>query len=134
MIEILDTANIDEFTVMRNLYTKEGFGFIIIFDITNEQTFQSVEERIQEIMRKKRMRSVKMVIVGNKTDLEPSRVVSSSRGSFLTKKYPNCSYLEISAKSNLNIDKLFVDLVERCYKSFPFILVNKQKNKNCNLF
>ena len=40
VLEILDTAGTEQFASMRDLYIKNGQGFIVTYSLTNHQTFQ----------------------------------------------------------------------------------------------
>jgi GTPase SAR1 family protein len=45
VLEILDTAGTEQFASMRDLYIKNGHGFIVMYSLTNHQTFQVSYER-----------------------------------------------------------------------------------------
>ena len=40
VLEILDTAGTEQFASMRDLYIKNGQGFVVVYSLTNHQTFQ----------------------------------------------------------------------------------------------
>ena len=54
---------------------------------------------------------VPFTLVGNKVDLEDQREVSAEKGEALARKY-GCHYVETSAKKNLNVEKVFLDVVD----------------------
>jgi len=53
MLEILDTAGTEQFTAMRDLYMKNGQGFILVFSITSQATFNDLVELREQILRVK---------------------------------------------------------------------------------
>jgi GTPase SAR1 family protein len=53
---------------------------------------------------------VPFVLVGNKIDLEDQREVSAEKGEALARKY-GCHYIEASAKKNMNVEQVFLDVV-----------------------
>ena len=53
-----------------------------------------------------------LVLVGNKCDLEDDRVVSRVTGQDLARKW-KCTFLETSAKNQLNVNEIFFDLVRQ---------------------
>ncbi|KAJ3218204.1 DNA-binding transcription factor rap1 [Clydaea vesicula] len=118
MLEILDTAGTEQFTAMRDLYMKNGQGFVLAYSITSQATFNDLVELREQILRVKDMDKVPMVLVGNKCDLEDDRVVSKDQGQTLSQKW-DCTFLETSARKKVNIDEVFFDLVRQINKSMP---------------
>merc|ERR1712021_176316 len=74
MLEILDTAGTEQFTAMRDLYMKNGQGFVLVYSITAQSTFNDLQDLREQILRVKDTDDVPMVLVGNKCDLEEERV------------------------------------------------------------
>jgi small GTP-binding protein len=111
MLEILDTAGTEQFTAMRDLYMKNGQGFVLVYSITAQSTFSDIEELKTQIARVKDSDDVPMVLVGNKCDLEAHRVVPTSAGEALARKFGNCFFLEASAKERINVDRAFLELI-----------------------
>jgi GTPase SAR1 family protein len=58
MLEILDTAGTEQFTAMRDLYMKNGQGFVLVFSITAPATFDELTELHRQILRVKDTSSV----------------------------------------------------------------------------
>jgi small GTP-binding protein len=69
MLEILDTAGTEQFTAMRDLYMKNGQGFVLVYSISSQATFNDLLELRDQILRVKDTLDVPMVLVGNKCDL-----------------------------------------------------------------
>jgi len=111
MLEILDTAGTEQFTAMRDLYMKNGQGFILVYSIIAQSTFADLEDLKIQITRVKDRDDVPMVLVGNKCDLEAQRVIPTSSGEALARKFGDCGFVEASAKERLNVDKVFHDLI-----------------------
>lgn len=53
MLEILDTAGTEQFTAMRDLYMKNGQGFILVYSITAQSTFNDLQDLREQILRVK---------------------------------------------------------------------------------
>ncbi|ELR15108.1 RAP1A, member of RAS oncogene family [Acanthamoeba castellanii str. Neff] len=113
MLEILDTAGTEQFTAMRDLYMKNGQGFVLVFSIIAISTFNDLPDLREQILRVKDMDSVPMVLVGNKCDLQDQRVISTDQGQQLAAKFGNCSFLESSAKTKTNVSEIFYDLIRQ---------------------
>nr|CAH7716468.1 unnamed protein product [Callosobruchus chinensis] len=81
MLEILDTAGTEQFTAIRDLYMKNGQGFILVYSITAQSTFNDLQDLREQILRVKDTDDVPMVLVENKCDLEEERVVGKEQQS-----------------------------------------------------
>ena len=53
VLEILDTAGTEQFASMRDLYIKNGQGFVVCYSLTNHQTFQDIKTMKEQIVRVK---------------------------------------------------------------------------------
>lgn len=125
MLEILDTAGTEQFASMRDLYIKNGDGFIVVFSLTNHNTFQDILNIKETITGLKCCQKVPMLLVGNKVDLEHQREVSTSQGCNLALVW-DCPYFESSAKDKTNIHEIFTEIVrEMNYSS------EKNRKRRC---
>jgi small GTP-binding protein len=77
-LEILDTAGTEQFASMRDLYIRNGQGFILVFSIVSEQSFNDIKQMRQQICRVKANDKVPIILVGNKVDLRHERQVQTS--------------------------------------------------------
>jgi len=125
MLEILDTAGTEQFTAMRDLYMKNGQGFVLVYSIIAQSTFNDIQDLRDQIHRVKDSPNVPMCLVGNKCDLADQRVITTEQGEQLAKKF-GCKFLEASAKTKHNVEQIFYDLVRQINASNP--QVNKEKS------
>lgn len=132
MLEILDTAGTEQFTAMRDLYMKNGQGFVLVYSITAQSTFNDLMDLREQILRVKDTDDVPMVLVGNKSDLEDERVVGKDQGHSLSKQF-NCSFLESSAKLKVNVNEIFFDLVRQINRRQPAGKKDKKKGGLCRI-
>ncbi|KAI9588173.1 hypothetical protein GQX74_004019 [Glossina fuscipes] len=132
MLEILDTAGTEQFTAMRDLYMKNGQGFVLVYSITAQSTFNDLQDLREQILRVKDTDDVPMVLVGNKCDLEDERVVGKELGKSLANQF-NCAFMETSAKAKVNVVDIFYDLVRQINKKSPEKKQKKPKKSLCVL-
>ena len=109
-IDILDTAGQEDYPVVRDGYIKHGDGFLLVFDLTNRKTFDSVKSFRDNILRvKEDVRHLPMILVGNKCDLTSSRKVDSEEALEMATQW-KMPYMEVSAKTRENVDKSFSEI------------------------
>jgi len=118
LLEILDTAGTEQFTAMRDLYMKDGQGFVLVYSIIAQSTFSDLQDIRDQIVRVKDKEDFPACLVGNKCDLEDQRVITKQDGQNLASKFGHCSYFEASAKQSINIKDLFYDLVRQMNKAY----------------
>ncbi|ELR23600.1 Ras family protein [Acanthamoeba castellanii str. Neff] len=144
LLDILDTAGQEEFSAMRDQYMRTGQGFLCVYSITQRSSFDELAGFREQILRVKEANDVPMVLVGNKCDLESERVVSTAEAADLAKSF-GCQHIEASAKSRINVEQCFFNLVrdirrrkaeeEACEKKTLGGRKNKLlKVKGCSLF
>jgi len=109
-IDILDTAGQEDYAAIRDNYFRSGEGFLCVFSITDTDSFQSTQDFREQILRVKGDESVPFLLVGNKCDLDERRKISrdDAESRAATWKVP---YVETSAKTRGNVDKVFFDLM-----------------------
>jgi len=110
ILNIYDTAGVDEFPIVKDGYMREADGFLCVYAINAEESFQECTKLHDWVMRVKENRPVPFVLCGNKCDLEEYRVVSYEKGNELAKAL-NIMFMETSAKTGKNIEKAFTELV-----------------------
>ncbi|KAI1303155.1 Ras-related protein Rap-2a [Halotydeus destructor] len=126
VLEILDTAGTEQFASMRDLYIKNGQGFVVVYSITSHQTFQDVRSMKDQIIRVKGGNErVPILLVGNKVDLESQREVSTVEGMSLAQAW-GCPFVETSAKNRCNVNEVFAEVVREMSLSS-----SKQKPNYC---
>eukprot|EP01097_Dermamoeba_algensis_P004253 TRINITY_DN280_c0_g1_i2.p1 TRINITY_DN280_c0_g1~~TRINITY_DN280_c0_g1_i2.p1 ORF type:complete len:191 (+),score=27.44 TRINITY_DN280_c0_g1_i2:141-713(+) len=119
MLEILDTAGQEDFTILRDTYIRGGEGFVLVYSITSSESFQQIPPLITQILEVKEVDTgVPAVLVGNKCDLEGDRRVSRQDGEELAKKH-KLAFFESSAALRINIDEVFEELVKEILNQEP---------------
>ena len=109
-IQVWDTAGQERFRSITSLSLRKSNGILIVYDITNEQSFESVSYWMNTIKTSCLPEDVKVVMVGNKCDLENRRVVDKAKGESFAKEY-DVPFFETSTKADININEAFDTLV-----------------------
>eukprot|EP01120_Amphizonella_sp_Union-15-10_P012630 TRINITY_DN564_c0_g1_i1.p1 TRINITY_DN564_c0_g1~~TRINITY_DN564_c0_g1_i1.p1 ORF type:complete len:203 (-),score=57.32 TRINITY_DN564_c0_g1_i1:88-666(-) len=118
LLDILDTAGQEEYSAMRDQYMRTGQGFILTYAITSRPSFDELKQFKSQIHRVKDSDKVPMVMVGNKADLEEERQVTTGEGQDLGKSW-GCPFFETSAKTRINVEESFFQLVREIIKLNP---------------
>ena len=128
---VLDTAGQEEFSAMREQYMRSGEGFLLVFSLNDHSSFSEISKFQKQILRVKDRDEFPMLLVGNKSDLIHQRQVSVTimlvhmivrltiflftQVSLEEAQQFSCSvgmpYIECSAKSRVNVDQAFHELV-----------------------
>ena len=126
-LQIWDTAGQDRFRAITKNYYKGSHGIILIYDITNIQSFENVKTWVNQI-REEASSNVIIYIAGNKVDMEDERKVDRDDGEKLAEEL-GFPFVETSAKNGININETFEDLVERIDKVYGNVPQKPIKNK-----
>lgn len=107
-LNIWDTAGQERFHALGPIYYRGSHGAILVYDITDQDSFQKVKNWVKEL---KRMLGSEIIltIAGNKIDLEEQRTVQEDDAVAYAESV-GAHYFETSAKTNENIDELFMEL------------------------
>lgn len=109
-ISIWDTAGQEKFHALGPIYYRSSNGAILVYDITDEDSFQKVKNWIKEL--KKMLGSdIVLVIVGNKIDLQKDRNVSQEMAENYAESV-GATHYETSAKNNVGIEEVFLGLTQ----------------------
>ena len=116
-LNIWDTAGQERFKTITSTYYKGAHGIIVVYDITDRESFNNVSNWLNEVKKHAGSQVVKL-LVGNKCDLEDERVVSSKEGQEFADSI-GVGFLETSAKQRVNIDESFMTLTKQVYELLP---------------
>lgn len=134
MLEVLDTAGQEEYTALRDQWIRDGEGFVLVYSITSRASFGRIQKFYNQIKMVKESANsgsptgnsylastaahapsdpplpVPVMLVGNKSDKAVERAVSAQEGQALARDL-GCEFVEASAKSCINVEKAFYDVV-----------------------
>ena len=128
-LQIWDTAGQDRFRAITKNYYKGANGIILIYDVTNLQSYENVKNWIAQI-KEEANQNVLIYLAGNKIDVsEDLRVVKTEDGKKIADEF-KLPFYETSAKNGVNINKIFEELVEKVDQIYSKIKVPKMEQKN----
>ena len=109
---IWDTAGQEIFQALAETFYKGAKGVILMYDITNQESFKKLRNRIEEL-RENEPQAI-IFLVGNKCD-KPDRIVTEEEGKKLAEEY-NIEIYETSAKTGQNVNEIFYHLTKKIVK------------------
>ena len=109
-LQIWDTAGQESFRSITRSYFRGAIGAMLVFDITNRESFQNIENWVEET-RTCASSNIVIIIIGNKSDLSATREVTAEEATDFAKN-KGLIYIETSAKTSQNVDKCFETVAE----------------------
>ena len=120
-MQIWDTCGSERFKSLTSSFIKTCSAFILVFDLTRVSTFKNIDNWIKII--KENTSPKFLILIGNKSDLVENRAIEKDIILDYCQKHL-FNYFEISAKNNLNIEKMFKEVAYQLYMDI------KKKEKN----
>ena len=108
-----DTAGQERFRTITSSYYRGAHGIIVVYDVTDAQTFASVKTWLSEIERFA-CENVNRLLVGNKSDLKDQREVTTEEGEEFARQN-QIMFIETSALDKSHVEDAFKHLVEAIF-------------------
>ncbi|KAL8286139.1 hypothetical protein RQP46_004627 [Phenoliferia psychrophenolica] len=104
-LQLWDTAGQERFRSLIPSYIRDSSVAVVVYDITNRTSFMNTSKWVEDV-RSERGNDVIIVLVGNKTDLNDKRQVTTEEAETKSKEL-NVMFIETSAKAGHNVKTLF---------------------------
>ena len=104
----MDTAGHERFRTITSSYYRGAHGIIIVYDVTDQDSFNNVKTWLHEIDRYANENVVKL-LVGNKADLTAKKVVSYETAKEFADSL-GIEFVETSAKNSTNVETAFMTM------------------------
>ena len=125
-LQVWDTCGQELYrTLITNFYRNSSLA-ILVYEINSKQTFENVDMWLKEL-RSHANPDVKIFLIGNKVDLEDQREVDTKTGEIYSKKNKINLFMESSAKTGFNAQKIFIEAAKILYEDYG-------KYKKINIF
>lgn len=115
--EIWDTAGQERYHSLAPMYYRGAAAAIIVYDITNSDSFGRAKKWVQELQRQGNPNLV-MALAGNKADLSAKRKVEAEEGQSYAEEN-GLFFMETSAKTAQNVNELFYEIARKLPKAQP---------------
>ena len=125
--DIWDTAGQERYRSLAPMYYRGAKFGLVVMDITQHDSLIDAKYWIEELQ-SNNDNNPDVILVGNKSDMESKRKISSEDALEFAKEY-DINYIEVSAKTGNNIDSIF----ETIYKQLIEDVIEQEKNNNIEL-
>ncbi len=126
-VHLLDTSGQEIYKSINETYYKKADCCLLVYDITNRKSFDECKDYYNKNLIEKCKRDVKVILLGNKTDLEDQRVISPEEGAGLALEN-DYIFMETSCLKNSNVASAFETLIE-----LTNIEEKRKQNKNIQI-
>ena len=108
-LQIWDTAGQERFRAISASYLRNTDGILLLYDITNQASFDHITDWLQTI--RQNCSDGAVLLIGNKCDLKDQRQVQYVEGKELAEK-ENAKFLEVSAYTGENLEETFIEITK----------------------
>eukprot|EP00568_Trieres_chinensis_P007615 CAMPEP_0183295790 /NCGR_PEP_ID=MMETSP0160_2-20130417/3614_1 /TAXON_ID=2839 ORGANISM="Odontella Sinensis, Strain Grunow 1884" /NCGR_SAMPLE_ID=MMETSP0160_2 /ASSEMBLY_ACC=CAM_ASM_000250 /LENGTH=213 /DNA_ID=CAMNT_0025457323 /DNA_START=172 /DNA_END=810 /DNA_ORIENTATION=+ len=108
-LQLWDTAGQERFRCIVKGYYRGSHGIIVVYDVTDRESFDNVKEWLLEVERYAYAQDTRIILVGNKIDLVTRRAVPTAEAEAFAKAR-DIMFIEASAKSAENVNQAFLSL------------------------
>ncbi|KAI1293775.1 Ras-related protein Rab-35 [Halotydeus destructor] len=113
-LQIWDTAGQERFRTITSTYYRGTHGVIVVYDVSNGETFANVKRWLHEIDQNCDL--VNRILVGNKND-DPNRKVVVTEDAQRFADQMGIQLFETSAKENINVEEMFMAVTKMVLRS-----------------
>lgn len=116
-LQIWDTAGQERFRTITSSYYRGSHGIIVVYDVTDMDSFNNVKQWFQEIDRYA-TEGVTKLLVGNKSDLTAKKVVEYNTAKEFADSM-GIQFIEASAKDSTNVEQAFLAMARQIKEKMP---------------
>lgn len=129
-LQIWDTAGQERFRTITTAYYRGAAGIMLVYDVTNERSFENIKNWMRNI-EEHAADDVEKMIIGNKSDKDDSRVISTDKGQALALEH-DVTFYETSAKDGTNVEDAFISIARVIKNTLEVRREEEYKKENRN--
>mmetsp|Transcript_8761 Transcript_8761/g.13093 ORF Transcript_8761/g.13093 Transcript_8761/m.13093 type:complete len:205 (-) Transcript_8761:305-919(-) len=127
-LQIWDTAGQESFRSITRSYYRDAAGALLVYDITRRESFNHLTRWLEEA-RQNGNPNMTIMLIGNKSDLEHRRAVSTKEGELFAQEN-GLVFMETSAKTAANVEAAFIKTAENIYEKIKEGLYDPSREGN----
>jgi small GTP-binding protein len=139
-LQIWDTSGNDRFKFITSVYYKNADGFIILYDVYDQQSFANVSKWMDQIYKFLKIQhhtsfdsfKKNIILVGNKIDLNYTSKIKYGDGKELADQL-GIHFIEASVKQNINVKEIFDILTQNMLSTRPPTSIMIEESHSINL-
>lgn len=112
MVKVLDPTGPEQCDETRDSYLQVSQGFVLVYSVASKASFDELSQIKDRIHSIKASDCVPMILIGNKSDMEEQRVISTEDGTAQAAAW-KVPFLEASARLRVNVDEAISDVVRQ---------------------
>ncbi|KAE8793641.1 Ras-related protein RABA2a [Hordeum vulgare] len=125
--QIWDTAGQERYRAITSAYYRGALGAVLVYDVTKPTTFENISRWLKEL-RDHADANIRIMLVGNKTDLKHLRAVTTDdAGSYAEAE--GLSYIETSALEAMNVEEAFQLILGDIYRTISKKAVASEEDR-----
>ena len=114
-LQLWDTCGQEAYRSLITSFYKNSSLAIMVYSVDSEQSFNNIETWLNDI-KTQSSPDIKIILIGNKVDLEDKRQVTKAEGEDFCKSHDLNFFCETSAKTGFNAENLFIEAGKILYK------------------
>ena len=116
-LNITDLAGTEMMPTLRTLYTRNGHGFLLVFDVNSRESWEALRELRLDIIAEKDLLNLPIVVVGNTSHAKDPWAVSKEEIAALKKEW-RCPFVEVDPHKKQSVVRAFMMLLNKVHQFY----------------
>ena len=120
-LQIWDTCGMELYKSLISSFYKDSSLALLVYSVNDKQSFEDISKWLTDVKMQSQP-DIKTILIGNKTDLEHERTVSTEEGQTFQNENQLDLFVETSAKSGNNVERTFLEAARILYNNYVDVL------------